>query len=472
MPCPDAPDDYLPYEAFSPSSLSMAGGPEGCMRKYAERYIVGRKEPRIAYADLPPPPPKVKKPTAVDKAKLREYNRIMRPALGTAVHDILHAYFAQNVHTFEPLNDADRAAYELDLATAWESRPGQIALSGLQLLPHPGNCIDVLLESPLTLDLSFCTSDPEPPHLHGFLDLVATPDVVAATTGTHLYDYKTTYDFKWCKTTEELQEDEQAAAYALNVMQWRDTREVKSPQSQHCTWVYFRTEGAPASEPVRFTVARAQAEDRVGRMVELAGALRDLMHQLPVDHSKADRIRLAVEQPQNPTACSAYGGCVYHKDKGGPCSPAAPSLGVSYLTRAKVARVTEDRKQARRERRGTTKGKDTMANETFAQKRARLAKEKADGGAAPAAKPATTRKPAAAAKPAAEKPAKPRKPRGASRAKPDPEPSEALQLVCGEVSVEIPADSPLHAQLFGVLAAHEAASTAADALNAALGLEG
>ncbi len=359
-------------------------------------YLEGRRTPDVPYHALPAPPPKAdKKASAAEKARAKsatkKYNRTMRPALGTATHAIFEALYLQKV----------KGAWHppmawIDLGAAWETRPGQIALTGRAHLPDPASlervwCEVLVVLEPVpgwvgpwpklggTPDLVTQDRAPGVLHYHAESDCYyVAPEfdpgdgLVANVTGTeheiyrparfHIYDYKTTLSFDYAKTADYLRDhDEQSAIYALAVMQEHGLSELE------CTWVYMRTEGAPASLPVHFTMTRAHAEDRVRRLapraLELEAITRAYVEAGSGFLGQPKRLAIIQSLPTDDSACDNFAGCVYLKSRGGICTPKKSGLGTA-LRKGNAAR------QQKQHRREAAKEGMTMLNAT---QKARLA---------------------------------------------------------------------------------------------------
>lgn len=114
-------------------------------------------------------------------------------------------------------------------------------------------------------------------------------------------DHKTTKNFGWLKTPEDLTGGEsdvgdmQAGLYAYDTM-LQATVDVVDLQ-----WTYMRTTGAPVAEPSIALITRTQV-DRIIHKLELTTAE---MIRTKDEHSTALTV------VQDPTGCSAFGGCPY-----------------------------------------------------------------------------------------------------------------------------------------------------------------
>jgi hypothetical protein len=228
---------------------------------------------------------------------------------GIAVHETLEDWFTWGDHPCSA--DVDASI-------------GQVAESGLHHRPAPGT-VDMCVEGQFTLrvdtpdgpvffkgtrDLTFV--DPTTPFAKMskadqisalFVPIGSRPDSKVV-----LGDHKTTTDFRWAKTEDELREDIQAMVYALATMEQYAVDEIE------CRWVYYRTRGARKSERRTIVVTR----DHALRVV--------LEKAVPVVHQilgVRERQKLTVLQPRDLTPnvhhCSDYGGCSFRE----PCNISA-----------------------------------------------------------------------------------------------------------------------------------------------------
>lgn len=440
--------------------------------------LQGRRTPDVPYHALPVPPAGAPaEASAVEKARAtaakKAYNRTMRPSLGTATHAIFEAYYLQKV----------RGAWHppmawLDLAEAWHTRPGQIALKGREHMPAPESLARVWCEELVLVEAPEAWAGPWPA-LGGTPDLVTLDHAGAL----HLYDYKTTLSFDYAKTAEYLRDhDEQAAIYSLAVMQEHGL------ESLDCTWVYMRTEGAPASHAVHFTMTRAHAEARVmalaKRALELEALTRAYVAAGAGFLGEGARLAIINAMPTNDSACTNYGGCIYHQSKGGPCKPARAGLGTAMRRDAGKAQQKQLRRETVKKERTRTHMAlnaeqqaelDTLlakAEPNFAenQKIKKLQKLAGDGSSAAAAAP-KAEKPAeveatgedageAEAKPAEEAP-KAEKPKpAASKPSKAPAASEGTSAIVDGFSFAVPANSALGKQLAKAAKGLQAAAAA------------
>lgn len=201
--------------------------------------------------------------------------------LGTEVHDELEAYLEQG----KPVG--------MGLA-------GQIAMSGLRHLPpprFPGMSVEAWFHVKIG---SHRGKRGVGAYYRGLKDVeirkgwrnVGIPFVS---------DHKTTKNFMWQKTAQDLTGgvsgvgDTQAGVYAYDTM-------LKTKASVvDLQWTYMRTTGAPASEPTICQITREQV-DRI--ISELALTTAEMIRT-------KDEHPTAVTVVQDPTGCSAFGGCPY-----------------------------------------------------------------------------------------------------------------------------------------------------------------
>lgn len=468
---------YVPREQWSASGLSHD---RACRRSYALRYFEGRKEVDLTWLEaeaLPEPPRAPKGASAVEKerakAARKAWNKKRRPACGKASHGIQEAYYRQGI----PGLWHPPMAW-LDLGEAFHTKPGEVLLPGLALMPAPRECLEALIEDPIRLRWDFLPAalravvEADPVTFSGFKDLV-----LRTANGWSLKDLKTTYDFASLafKSPEQLATDEQANLYALDVMQRFGLHRLE------CDWIYCRTEGKPSARPVHFTVLRSDAEEIVTALVERALELRALMRACPqLSAADADAVRAALDTPaeqrsaaeldlirrsgavdearhlfvmqlpESPEACDDYGGRDCHASRGGPCS-ARLSYGalIKKLTRPRAA---EGKHMLTAEQKARLEELRAIPDRNFKQKRELADLEKLDtapageaADAEPEAKPdvaaaAAESAPTETPTPKAEPAPKPTTPKPA---KAEPAPAGAALCTFDGVTVELPAKSPL-----------------------------
>jgi hypothetical protein len=218
---------------ISPTQIKLWNS---CQRAWGYRYIEGKKTPPTASQDL-----------------------------GTRVHEILERWLR-----FSEVPDPDEVFQG--------KYPGRIARAGIPLLPHPSDITGV--EEEFTLEVFPGVA------LFGFIDFLA-----------HLLlgDHKTTTNFKWALTEEQLAQDVQAIIYAKYLFYLYD-----SSDTLELRWVYYRTTGNPEAKKVSARVSRKEVEEKVNADI------------LPVVKQIAQATTLE-DLDINPKHCSAYGGCPHQE---------------------------------------------------------------------------------------------------------------------------------------------------------------
>lgn len=235
-----------------------------------------------------PPPPEVDSPYVFSVSQIQNFERCERlwalekldgikkedtdaTVLGTDVHEQLENYLGQGI------------AIDTDLFA------GQIAFNMLQHLPLP------------------FTPRIQVEEWFGFVykgvGYRGVMDVRIPTPGqpSRVLDHKTTKDFKWLKTPEELLKDTQAGIYGYADM------EMSGQESTELQWTYGRTTGsARKSIPVPCTIYRGHAM-RVMKRVDVTA--QKIIHVLQTI-SPGD----AMKATPNYTGCDMFGGC-QHKDR-------------------------------------------------------------------------------------------------------------------------------------------------------------
>jgi len=177
---------------------------------------------------------------------------------GTRIHALLEAYLVDGT----PLpDDAD----------------GRIARPALTRLPPAGSVprdqVESRFETPAEVyGIPFV----------GIIDLLE-PDIIT--------DHKTTSDFKYTKTEEELRADPQAQAYAIATQ--KDGDDVV--RFRH---LYIRTSGAPQS---RETIVDFSRDDLAHALTRLRATVASMVETSQVDD--------VADVGHNLEACGDYGGC-------------------------------------------------------------------------------------------------------------------------------------------------------------------
>lgn len=428
--------DYQSREVFSPSGLTSWGE---CQRMAAYRYIEGIREFEFTWPMLehrPAPTHKNKR----EQAKLTTiYNRRRGPALGKSSHGIIEQYL-RNAQAQSPSCDpATRAMHPPVSKAQWKSQPGKLALSGLIHVPAPEHCAWYDVEGQLSLTSASVLPQMEPIIFDGYRDLFAS---YRDDLGIELWDWKTTGNPDYIPSEAEnafnpLTEfllTPQPNIYAQDIFEWQQSWRKPLP----CSWLYFRTKGEPGAYRLRFEINRSGAAGVVRKLALLADSIRTKMRQGLT----------AEEYPTNTMHCPKYGGCAYHKDRGGPCDAKTNFRATLISLRRKpqherkrdIMGFRSDRAAAAAEGVSGDAAADGAADDT--------------GAAEPVAAPrGRGRPPRAAAAGAAATPAATRTaaPRRAAAATQEPAPAgddETIMVTFGgSVSLEVGKGTPLYARL-------------------------
>ena len=108
-----------------------------------------------------------------------------------------------------------------------------------------------------------------------------------------VYDHKTTSNFKWAKTEEELRYDPQAILYSCAALAlWDATAPI------HFQHIYYRTKGLPACEETIVSLDEKHLEVEFEKICEVAEDMKNYR-----DIKEKDDV------PVNLKACGDFGGC-------------------------------------------------------------------------------------------------------------------------------------------------------------------
>lgn len=187
--------------------------------------------------------------------------------LGTRVHAVLEDWFLRH----KPI----------DLTT----REGQIAAPALRYLP-PAGLPGLSTEGQFTLRLVH--------HFTGFIDLRL---------GVAIFDHKTTKNYHYAKTPEQLEHDPQALLYAWAIMVETGAQQV------FLQWTYLDTAAEKEPHVVKKSLDRATVLQHIQSHLALA----DELVWYRANTTQANHV------PKDPNGCDAFGGCPYHSSRGGPC---------------------------------------------------------------------------------------------------------------------------------------------------------
>lgn len=196
--------------------------------------------------------------------------------LGTRVHSQLEAWLARG---------------ELPDPTKEE---GRIAEAGLHLLPTSrarGN--DALLVESEIFTIT------QQAIYHGFADIIEpsydTGEVVYLPRVT---DHKSTVDFKWALTAEQLRRDIQASIYGRAAMQQFGT------DAAVARWIYYRTRSSPKTHIVETTISHEEVERTFAEVIDPIAA------EIQAAHDAQPNV---LDLEPNFRSCSDYGGCPHRE---------------------------------------------------------------------------------------------------------------------------------------------------------------
>ena len=160
---------------------------------------------------------------------------------------------------------------------------GKRFLAGIQHLPEP---------SPqLLVEHAFLFEDGDV-HWRGFIDCVdPTGDIIV------VIDHKTTKNFYWAKKPAELRLDTQSTIYAKAVM---DKFGVTTIEAR---WVYYLTEGTPASRKVSITLDQEHVEQQYRGLRILGQEL------LKLKKKTTTGLEIPANYPNQ--SCRMFGGCEF-----------------------------------------------------------------------------------------------------------------------------------------------------------------
>jgi hypothetical protein len=181
------------------------------------------------------------------------------------------------------------------------SRPsGYIAAAGLAFLPKP-KTMDLEVQKhfviPSPTDARF--------GFQGYLDLWlphggpdAPPPPTPGLIVPNVRDFKTTGNWKYAKTSKQLETDVQAQLYATWAM-WETGARVVD-----LDWIYFATKGAYKAKRVHLRVTGDHVAEQFSQINDTAVVM----------YAARKSVTNPLELKANPAMCEAYGGCPY-RDK-------------------------------------------------------------------------------------------------------------------------------------------------------------
>jgi len=186
------------------------------------------------------------------------------------VHKVIEDYLTGAVDAFRPN----------------ESQEHKIAFAGFQFWPHKRDIVGI--ESKLNLRVGGCP-------FTGYIDVDA---YVGDDMDGHplVIDHKTTSDFKWAMTPDELAEDIQQTLYSADALQRSQADQVEA------RWIYYLTKGKPQARRVSVTLPAEQVAHNLVRVESLVRRME-----------KARFADAANDLQPNVEACADYGGCPHRQ---------------------------------------------------------------------------------------------------------------------------------------------------------------
>ena len=185
---------------------------------------------------------------------------------GIAIDEILNAWLEKGT----PIDGA--------------SEYGKMIIPGLKYLPVPGTPqMFVQREFHLKTDVATYFGKKDVEFIH--------PETKVPV----VLDNKTTTDFRWAKTEEDLKSNTQAVLYAAEALDHFKVDQIE------LNWVYYRTRGAPASHRVTLRVFREEIIQQMDRIDNIA---KDIIEAYKT-------VTAATDLPVSPQSCEAFGGCIY-----------------------------------------------------------------------------------------------------------------------------------------------------------------
>ena len=243
-------ENVINVAALAKNSASQIKKFASCVRLWGWEYLEGIK---------PPAPPAA--------------------ALGNGCHSVLEGWLSQGI------------------APDPGTREGKIVMPGLAHLPKPSRNLEVEREFLFKLR----------GHLYrGFVDL-GYWTLVNGVYVWVVHDHKTTSDFMWALTEEELLHDVQAILYAKEAVDRHDLDRVL------LSWLYMKTRGGAKAEPRRTFMYRDAIESGMEVIEHYTDQMAELRHKfLPIvrdtPHQPGEDSVVLTLEP-NAYACSNFGGC-------------------------------------------------------------------------------------------------------------------------------------------------------------------
>lgn len=144
--------------------------------------------------------------------------------------------------------------------------------------------------------------------------------------GVRIIDHKTTSDFRYAKTPEELRNDTQLNAYAHWEYEQGATGELEVAH------LYLRTRGRKLASYVPALTTKDKVDEVWARDMETVRQMSALVERLGVTEDRAEEV------DPNTEACGAYGGCYFRHR----CGIGDFSLGSNIVSASMLARKTRE----------------------------------------------------------------------------------------------------------------------------------
>jgi len=162
-----------------------------------------------------------------------------------------------------------------------DDKAGRIAKSGLKHLPDPE---DIKVEESILLPIT------ENANMLCRIDMMGT-------SSPYIGDHKTTKNFKWAKTVQEIEHDTQLLAYAYAA--YKETR----PEKVKLEFIYYLTSGMPVSMSISDEVDWETIENKWKELEVITTDMAEKIVDPTGENCKG-----------NTSACNDYGGCFHAKE--------------------------------------------------------------------------------------------------------------------------------------------------------------
>lgn len=190
-----------------------------------------------------------------------------------------------------------------------------------------------------------------------------------------IYDHKTTSDFKWMKTGEDLKGDPQAVIYTTAAIALSAKLGVNVEDlTVYLKWVYYRANannpGArlsqlvvmPDGQYLPFEVDKGKAFMAHSELDARFQALDEIAAQMVEHHRQGCK---ATDLPYNTGGCGAYGGCPY---RGDPCQLTTQEIVRGLMTQENLAEKMRRKMQENKDAAPADEGSDPLKKKLSAAK--------------------------------------------------------------------------------------------------------